>query len=127
MTMNDNMIRDRLVDALDAEEAALPPEVTRRLVEVRRAARLKASDSTPKNRLLAWQPLVGASALGVLALAVFGPNLMLRETAVELGAGDTAIVTLDVSTADTLDVLGSSDDIEFYQSVDFLLWLEQQG
>lgn len=123
MTISDDEIRDELLTELDAREAELPSSVGRRLVDARRTARLQATQPRRRHRWFAWQPIAGAGAVAALALFALVPNLMTPKDSIEMTADDP-VVTVDASTA---DLLGSTDDLEFYQSVDFLLWLEKQG
>lgn len=121
MSLSDEQLRDRLVQELNDDEASLPPDVAQRLRDLRREARRRAEQPRTGFPWLAWQPALAVCAVGVLAFAV-----MVRPPSVQPVATEapTAVVAVDVST---LDVLQGSDEIEFYQSVDFLLWLEQQG
>ena len=117
-------IEDSLQSHLDARADNLDYTVTSKLSAARhRALSLDATGESTKNSPTVWFNWVNAAGgTAVLALAiVFGMRVyspIKPQTEDPIGLISQQVLMED------LNMLSSSDDIEFYQAVEFLEWME---
>ena len=116
----------RVQTHFDAEVDKLDFNITSKLA----AARHRALAELPESRAnapslpawLGWQSLAGSVA--ALSLAIFlVVKIVTPEQAVSVS--DDAIAGVNVM--EDLQLLSASDDIEFFQSMEFLEWMESNS
>jgi|GEM_PF-6554887 len=117
---NERITRE-LIRVLDAETSTLDPRLAARLARSRCTA--LASGGQPVFRRFARPArprlaLTGMAMAGVLASFIAVQPLLDGERA-PVNAADTVAL-------DELPVLSASDAIEFYESIDFLVWLDER-
>lgn len=101
---------NRINQELDRAESSLDADTLREL----RLARSRAMESLHKPRQL-WQPL-GTAALAA-AIAALAVSLHINQYAeVE-----------PVSKIEDISLLGTSDELELYENLEFYQWLESEG
>lgn len=88
------------------------------------AARHRATANVPGRHAISKPWALGASlaSIALLVLVVL-PNLAPLSTP----PSDQPQLTAATAVLEDLNILAASDSVEFYQSVDFLLWLENNA
>lgn len=127
---------------LDAEARTLDPTLERRLAIARRGVR-RAPVRACRRGSVYRAPAAVATAAITLALLVppfdtdplppSSPGAPSVPSSDTIAAADTSGVAARttaggsiIDSADALTLLSGDEDIDFYESVDFLLWLERQ-
>jgi len=122
MEQQDQQLSDALRIKLEQEVASLDAATRAKLV----AARRNAIASMPAQR--SWLPVrpwtLGA---GLASFALLMLVLLPYMSPPPLIPGDEAHLTTTTAVLEDLSILTASDSVEFYQSVDFLLWLESSS
>lgn len=128
-TLNDAPVRAELTDErltlaltaeLDTAVDTLDDSTVRRLASARRQAVAQASDK--RSIRIPGTPWATATAglatLLVVVLLWFEP---LQNSA------DLIVTDISSTPLESLPILSSADDLEFFQSVDFLIWMEKNS
>ena len=113
-------LTSELTAELDAAVEAIDSSIVRRLNDARREALAQVSGKRYTSFFgTSWaSAAIGVTALLVVVLLWFEP----LEKDSDLVVTDNSPTTLE-----SLPILSSSDDLEFYQSVDFLVWMEKNS
>ena len=121
LSIDEQSVKKPLDQYLKTEVDNLDFNVTSKLA----GARHRALDQSPiRNRHWgAWQKMAGGGA--ALAVALVVGQQMYNPTS-EITAPDTTSVAQSGLMED-LPLLASGDDLEFYQSIEFLEWLENNS
>lgn len=120
MDLQVQRISKAVVNSLDAQVASIDHTTARRLTLVRSEA---LAQGQRKQRFVPMGP--GWSAV-LASVASFLVIMMFWNTPVpETSSG--IVATNSGATLEHLPIMSSSDDLEFYQSVDFLLWMEKNA
>jgi len=118
--VNDEQDTDHLLkrtkSTLDQAADGLDDATLRDLRRLRRAA-VAASQPAPRDSRLAWWLPVGGLATAATA-AVLTVSLWLTPAAHDPAA--------QLSPLDDLALLGDTESLEFYEDLDFYLWLEDE-
>lgn len=124
-----------LKEHLDAKIDNLEFDVTSRLSAARHRALAVAENENPKSTRLDWltgKNRVAGFALGVIALVV-GSQLIpgMVSTAPDFSNSSEQLADVNPSTQETLfqdlPILSSNDDIDFYQSMELLEWMDSNS
>ena len=101
---------DKRVDSIDAVTSAKLSAARHRALE---------SDSEPRNfgNLSLWKGGLAALSVCILAVSLWPNNTEVVQQA-------TIIASEQSSLLADLEILASTDSVEFYESLDFLIWLE---
>ncbi len=129
---SNHWIADSLRNHLDKQADNLDYTVTSKLSAARhRALALEHTDKSTANSIFSWfnwTTALGSTA--VLAVAIF-VSLQLLPTSTTQTTELTEVVLENNMTQQTLmedlNLLSASDDIEFYQAVEFLEWMENNA
>ncbi len=116
-SFSDAEIQKLLKKSLDQSTESIDAVTSSRLSAARHRALEHAQTSSPWGWLSPWKGGLAALSVCVLALSVL------------LNDNDQAQSANTVATEQSgmfadLEILASKDDVEFYESLDFLLWLE---
>jgi len=127
MSKDELWIKESLSNHLDAQVESLDYTVTSKLSAARHRAlaleQPKNSIFTAKKTWFSWTAALASTAVLVLAVTAGMRLLPQSQTqTVELAGQMSQAVLLE-----DLNLLSASDDIEFYQSVEFLEWMESNS
>lgn len=108
--MNNDEFEQQLSQAMKSQQEPIPAHIQGRLRAARRTA-LEQSSEKPRS-------IIGKPALAGLALCTAGVlsfALLTQQDALPVG-----------DRADDMLMLTSNDDLELFEEMEFLIWLEQQ-
>jgi hypothetical protein len=124
LTTGELAVKNALEQYLNAEVDQLDFNVTSKLAAARcRALDQSATRSHKNSRWANWQTIAGGGAAMAVAITVGGQlyNPTTDVTAPEISAAASSGIIED------LQLLAAGDDLEFYQSIEFLEWLENNS
>jgi len=113
-------IKEALNKHLDAEVNSLDFNVTSRLAAARHTALSNHQAKPLWQQMIGWRSVAGLAATIAVAY-VIGSQLLVTST-MQPTPQTTEIATGELM--EDLTILAEGDDIEFYQSIEFLEWLE---
>ena len=113
-------LTDKWTAELDAAVDAIDDSTVRRLSGARREALAQVSG---KRSIFSFGTPWATATVGVAALLVV---VFLRMDPLE-NSTDLIVTDSSPTTLESLPVLSSSEDLEFIQSVDFLVWMEKNS
>jgi anti-sigma-K factor RskA len=116
-------VRRVLTQHLDNEVQDLDFNVTSKLAAARHRALSQETSRSIWSRLFGWQSVAGGSAALVVALMV--GNQMLKTDAITASPQPADLAASGM--IEDLAMLAEGDDIEFYQDIEFLEWLESNS
>ena len=124
LSNDDLLVKKAIGHHLDSQVAQLDFTVTSKLA----AARHRALDRQKKQpawySVSGWQPL--ARATGALAVAlIIGSQL--TDTTTRIQPSPQTAETVTSTLMEDITILAEGDDIEFYQNIEFLEWLESNS
>ncbi len=120
LSSNEQSVKESLDQYMNSEVNNLDFNVSSKLA----AARHRALDQSPANpHRGTWQIATGGGVALAAALVV---GSQFYQPATDVTAIDVPAVAQNELMED-LPLLASSDDIEFYQSIEFLEWLENNS
>lgn len=127
LSHDETVVKQALKQQLDAEVDSLDFNVTSKLAAAR--SRALAQETTRPawhnlfglQNLFNWQIMAGGLAAVVVAFVVSGQFFM-----PDLETPTVAEQTSNVLMED-MTILANSDDLEFYQNIEFLEWLESNS
>lgn len=127
LTKDELLLKRSLQSHLDAKVDNLDYTVTSKLSAARHRAMSAKSESRYKTNTsdawFSWTTVAGSTAVLAIA-AVLGLQMFSSQT---MQPADSFDQTAQHVLMEDLNLLSSSDDIEFYQSVDFLEWMENNS
>ena len=118
--LTDARLTRELIAELDAAVDAIDGSTASRLASARR----EALAQVPGKRSISLFGTPWATAAAGLAASLVVVLLWFEpvENSADLIATDSGLITLE-----SLPILTSSEDLEFFQSVDFLVWMEKNS
>lgn len=111
---------------LNAEVDNLDFNVTSKLMAARQRALSQEAPASAKvagRPWLNWQPIAGATA--ALGVALVVGNQLYSPGDVTLTPAPSQVASSEL--IEDLPILSASDDFEFYQSIEFLEWMESNS
>ena len=123
LTGDDRAVQKALNQHLDARVESLDFNVTSKLAAARHRALDQQAAPSLWQSFFRWQSLAGGTAALAVAYLIGAQLLITPEALQPTVATDPAAGDL---MAD-LPILAEGDDIEFYQNIEFLEWLESNS
>ncbi len=123
---DERAVKQALGQHLDTEVQALDFTVTSKLAAARHRAMDQYRTKPAWHSLFGWQSVAAGTATLAVAYVIGGQ--MLNTTTLQ--SVPDAAVTLEAGTGvlmEDLTILAEGDDIEFYQNIEFLEWLENNS
>lgn len=113
-------IRQMLIEELDLAEQSIDRETSSTLLAARKQALVRYRPTTPFFPLNTHQITAFASFAAVAVVVA-----LLNGSLVDPSRGLS--ITGSTETLESVPILSSPDGLEFYQSVDFLVWMEKNN
>lgn len=122
-------VKDALQTHLDTEIEKIDFVVSNKLKASRQRALAQGDTSaTPGNQVTGWMPkpaLVGSAMVVCLALAL--GNLWVSSGSPEDASSQEQFALSSAGLIEDLNILSAQDDIEFFQSMEFLEWMDNNS
>lgn len=123
----DNLLLDEswLVQAKQELSKPLPPSIAGQLRAARRTALSNVSRHSTRSpfleNILRW----GVPALAGVAAVALAINLLVPSDVTNMRDAIVPMQTAGNMASEDLSIIKAPDDLEFYQNLEFLLWMEQ--
>ncbi|MEM7257466.1 MAG: hypothetical protein AAF404_08765 [Pseudomonadota bacterium] len=123
LTSDELSVKQALDKHLEAQVQNLDFTVTSKLAAARHRAMDQPAGRSRWQQLFGWQSVAGSAAVLTVAYVIGGNLLTTPALVPDVPANGLATGDL----MEDLTILAEGDDIEFYQNIEFLEWLESNS